>query len=364
MIAIIVATPLQLFNSLMIMRHHFPEERCDIFALNITVDMHPILENHKKLDIIDSVFYLKDIWRHRNSFRILLAHIFLTKEQRSFLKEVSNRTYSDLLSTWVGINSTWLLNHLKKFSPKIRVHFYEEGIGVYVSYIYGYYHNIKKMYKLLGYIFEEDVLEDLYMYKPEICTDINYKIKRIPIGNVVDDDYKFIQKLYHQMSIQPYDCKVIYFDSNFENTKHRGFEEKEIVTLLKEQVGVNNLIVRTHPRSSPNTYIENGIKTDPNINMIWEYILASRCIPENVIFAAPFSSALFTPKFITGKEPRVLILAKAIINEHASDEWASSFWNCDLDKLVLELITLYKDKSRVKLPNNYNEVIAQLNEWK
>ena len=34
MIAIIVATPLQLFNSMVIMRHHFKGEKADLFAFS------------------------------------------------------------------------------------------------------------------------------------------------------------------------------------------------------------------------------------------------------------------------------------------------------------------------------------------
>ena len=41
--AFIVATPLQLFNSLVIMRHFYEGEKCDLFVLNIACDMRPVI---------------------------------------------------------------------------------------------------------------------------------------------------------------------------------------------------------------------------------------------------------------------------------------------------------------------------------
>lgn len=363
MIGIIVATPLQVFNSLIIMRHFFPGEKCDLFALDITCDMHPVLQNYSNIGIIESVYYMTDIWQHRGPLSVFWAHVKMTPDQKKMIKNVSQKKYTHLLSTWVGMNSTWLYNKMILKSPNLKVHFYEEGIGIYTSYLYKNFNGIRYMYKLLGYKFEEDVLEDIFMYRPEICIDVNSKFQRRAIGKINMNDFNFLKPLFKNTSIKSYKSKLIYFDSNFKKTRFEGFDEIEVIKLILSKIDKNRVLIRTHPRSTPQKYMERGLETDGNTNAIWEYILSSGALPEETILVAPFSSALFTPKFILDLEPRVIILGKAIKNEHLEDAWSEYFWTSNLEHMCLEFKSLYHDKSRVMIPNNYNEVVRLLDMW-
>ena len=77
--AFIVATPLQLFNSLVIMRHFYEGEKCDLFVLNIACDMRPVISRFHALNVIDSVYYLDDVCQHQSRLGIIWDHIYITK---------------------------------------------------------------------------------------------------------------------------------------------------------------------------------------------------------------------------------------------------------------------------------------------
>ena len=47
-IAFLVATPLQLFNCLIIMKHHFPRQQADLFVLDIACDMRLWIKGRKQ----------------------------------------------------------------------------------------------------------------------------------------------------------------------------------------------------------------------------------------------------------------------------------------------------------------------------
>ena len=157
--AFIVATPLQLFNSLVIMRHFYEGEKCDLFVLNIACDMRPVISRFHALNVIDSVYYLDDDLQHKSRLGIIWDHIYITKIQRRILSEARNKDYTDLFTTWVGRTSTWLYTKLSK-NKKLNIHFYEERIGVYIAEIKSLYGYIKLMYKILGYKFDVDNAQD------------------------------------------------------------------------------------------------------------------------------------------------------------------------------------------------------------
>lgn len=102
MIAVIVATPLQMFNSFMIMRHHFPNDRMDVFALDIACDMHKCISRYARADIIQDVFYIDDVCRRHTKTGIAADYLFTTEKQKKLLNSISKKRYTDLFSTVVG----------------------------------------------------------------------------------------------------------------------------------------------------------------------------------------------------------------------------------------------------------------------
>ena len=136
MIVFVVATPLQLFNSSLILRHHFNGEKADLFVLDIACDMHEVINNYHAINIFESIYYIDDVCKKSSRMGILYDHVFTTRKQRRWLREVYHKKYSDMFTTLVGRTSTWIFSKLYNHNNDLKLHFYEEGLGVYMTSIY------------------------------------------------------------------------------------------------------------------------------------------------------------------------------------------------------------------------------------
>lgn len=77
------------------------------------------------------------------------------------------------------------------------------------------------MYYLLGYKYEGDYLQDLYMYNPDLAFN-NEIIKMIPIGSAQEEDIMYIKSVLEVDNILQYRTKGIYFENDFEVRNLRG----------------------------------------------------------------------------------------------------------------------------------------------
>ncbi len=360
--AFIVATPLQLFNSLVIMRHFYEGEKCDLFVLNIACDMRPVISRFHALNMIDSVYYLDDVCQHQSRLGIIWDHIYITKIQRRILSEARNKDYTDLFTTWVGRTSTWLYTKLSK-NKKLNIHFYEEGIGVYIAEIKSLYGYIKLMYKILGYKFDVDNAKDLYLYQPSLCRNVNSNLKLVKIGDVTEGDVSFFNLAINSNNINPYSTKSLFLENDFTNTVFEGIDETLIIDTIALTIGVYDVAIRLHPRTSNNKYDRNKYLLDSNTDISWENLLALEKSIENVVLITTVSTAVLSPKIIYGREPKVIILGLAIKNEFPDKEWAKHFWTNSYRDFILAFKDLYNDKSLVMIPENFEEMKMILKKW-
>ena len=234
MIAIVVATPLQLFNSMMIMRHHYSNEKCDLVVLTFACEMQEKVDNYMSFGIIRNTYYMRKAPDYRTKLGKIWNLLFPNKEQKKVLKGLSGSNYNVLLTTVVGETSSWLYTKIVKANPQMKLGFYEEGLGVYTSGIVTTLKRNKILYKFLGYKDYGDHLKMLYMYRPDICVNINNFVQRIPIGFVTEEDKKSLANSINNLSIKPYTCKAIYFDGHFSHYKaYKYFDENVLIDRLE-----------------------------------------------------------------------------------------------------------------------------------
>ena len=356
MIVFVVATPLQLFNSSLILRHHFNGEKADLFVLDIACDMHEVINNYHAINIFESIYYIDDVCKKSSRMGILYDHVFTTRKQRRWLREVYHKKYSDMFTTLVGRTSTWIFSKLYNHNNDLKLHFYEEGLGVYMTSIYETYNGIKLMYSILGYKFEAAYVRDIYVYEPILCRVNNLKIPYKSIGKIVFDDERLISRTMGNSSFIPYDIEAIYFENAFEHTVFEGINENKIIDEICKVLGSNNLSIRLHPRSSINKYKNCGYRLDKNLGIPWENIIANSRNIDDIILITINSSAVFSPKLIYNKEPRIVVLALAISNEFKNENWASSFWQENFQEFVLSFKQLYSNKERIQIPSSFREL--------
>ena len=359
MIAFIVATPLQLFNSMMIMRHHFCNEKCNLFILDIACDMHSYV-NMINSDNIESCYYFSKIYSHKSVFHTFWESIHTNEEQKKILAEINKSEYSHLFTTWVGYSSTWIYTRLKKFNPNMKLHFYEEGIGVYIKDIRILAKRTVWLYKMLHMYYDMDFIQDIYMYSPQLCQDMNNLYPHIPIGMISDADRAVVGHSFKD-NLSPYTSEIIYFECNFQNSRFSDVDECEIVDFISNALGAGRLVVRTHPRSNPLRYTNKGYCIDRNCDKNWEILMSLQSSLHDLVLISPFSSSIFYPKIMFDQEPRLIIIGKCIKNENPMLQDVEKFWPSNLDTMANALKLSYRDSSRVMIPENYIELKEILN---
>ena len=360
MIAFIVATPLELFNSLMIMHHHFSGDKVDLFVLDIACDMRPVIEKCREESQIDDVYFLDDICKRPSRIGTIYDHVHLTGKQRKFLNVIRDKEYTDLFSTWVGSPATWIFTKIKKRNPKLHLHFYEEGTGVYLRKICLDYHGIKFLYKILGYFCESDYIEDIYMYAPQlaqITSDVC--LKSIGCANQNDiENFAYLKK-----DIIPYSEKVLFLENNFYSLPEYNVNEEQLLDIISKIISKEQIKVRLHPRTRENNYTTLGYSVDGNKSVPWENIVGFKDVIGDLILISTISTAVFTPKLIYGYEPRVVLLGNLIDNERELFSASGQFWSEKFRNLAFNFSELYSDQSRISIPGSVEELLDVLKKW-
>lgn len=354
-VAFIVATPLQLFNSLIIMKHHFPNQKADLFVLDIACDMRKWIKERKKDRQIHKVYYAFDVCKHQSRIGTIIDHIYTPESSRRILNNCKKTRYSDFFTTWVGSPATWLYTKLWKTNPDIKLHFYEEGTGVYTTPLFQDYGHIKTMYKLLGYRSETDYVEDLYVYCPSLY---HGNLPTVEIGTVTEED-KAELITDQGFKLEKYDKEIIFFDNPMNKPEYKGVDQFPILADLEEVAGKSNIMVRVHPRDKSGVFEEKGFSEDSNTGIPWEEILLYEDFSDKILVTS-FSTAVFSPKIICNQEPRIIFLKKALLEKDSN----KSEGNMDsFDRFAEGVKEMYSDSSRICIPGTREEMIEQLQEW-
>ncbi len=353
MIAVIVATPLQMFNSIVIMRHFFPGDTMDLFVLDIACDMHECIERYRSLDEVGDVYFLDDVCKKKSRAGIVFDHIYTTKKQKGILRSIRTKTYQDMFTTYVTRPATWLYTKLIKRNPDMRLHFYEEGIGVYTRQLYESYNGIKRMYQLLGYRCEADYVEDMYVFQPALYRGTKLPLKKI--GKVTGQDTEYIRGK-SDFPVYPYARCILFLENAYDGTPMDGLDECQIIDEIISAVGKENVWIRLHPQSPKDKYRDKGYQIDRNSQVPWEDLIARNARIEQVLLVTVLSSAVFTPKMIYGKEPGIIVAGRAVSMEYPGAGWAAACWNREYEQFVEGVAGLYQDKAKIMIPDSYGAI--------
>lgn len=365
MIAFIIATPLQLFNSVYILMTNHKNEKADFYIMDFAVDMDKYLVNLNKLEGLNNIYSLKHLKKNKGKYGVIKDYFFSNK---SIFKE---KVYSDLYTTWIGDRSTLIFNELSKNNNNIKLHFYEEGIGVYTQDICNYGRLISKMFRLFNLKYDKEYIEDVFVYQPKLL----YKEIKQPPAKIakIDKTNKEIKdtinKLFNYKRKRAYNEKIIYLENCFfrdeQDARYETYKTLDQISLLKrieEVVGRENIIVRKHPITKGTAYESSGFRVDEFIDIPWELILLNGNFKDKILMTI-LSTAVLSPKIMFDEEPTVIILAKAYKNEFSDKEiWAKELWSESFEALIEKIKSIYSDSSKIIVPENFNELDKILEE--
>ena len=368
MIAFLIATPLQFYNALSILALSYNNEKADFYVYSFAVnDLLRITEKASELHCVGEIINLSDYNKNKGRIGFLLE--LLLNDKTRF----KNRIYSDLFITYTGNRNQIICNELYKNNPNLKVHFFEEGIGIYVksfmipeqrNALYGV------LYKLVGYKRVMENISTIHVYRPELIEKKNINITPIPDVKCIypirrETSPLLFDQLCSIFQIKEYnfDQKFVYFDQWFYTSKtdkeyqvYKDFSQAKFLRKIEHRTDVK-ILVKKHPVTKNQDYESLNFNTLNDLG-IWELFLMRNNVSNSILLTL-FSTAVFTPKILYDQEPYVVLMGKAIKNEAARygiSDTLGRIWNSSIEVFANNIKKSYTDSGRFFIPESIDEL--------
>ena len=283
--------------------------------------------------------------------------LFAEKTMAFFLPK--NVAYSYFYSSSRAIMKTIMQHVLLKRNPRMKKVIYEDGMGTYAADSHPLnatrYKRVAE--KLLGWNLERTNLTSIIANIPGLV-DLPEHLKGCTVGQMprLEINQNTVSVLEDIFSIKEGDKikqSYIVFDtvrnvSNDFTIAHLALLD-ECYDIISKIVGKDNMICKPHPKSVCLSHANIPIYPYQEIPM--EVLYASMPGLENRILITLTSTAVFTPKILFNKEPRVICLHKIIKNTKRTNVF---------DNIFEKFKSCYADKARVIAPRTVDELREQV----
>ncbi len=364
----------------------FSEERGDLFVRMGPHISETLISAVKASGAYDNVYCFDPVNIDYNKVKVCK----IPKVRVFFLKKVSEEAYAGLLESvcgnksynrvilpWFYADSVFMMSYWERFADSMKVTLVEEGTSSYcftkkqMSFPMFNAPTLRAKFKrymtegILANRFAK-MIDSICIYRPEYCRpDIDYKKLELPkikqesnpvlhnilVNAAVDLEY---QKLLS------YDERnVIYFSSY--NTEDLNWDARstQILDAIVNAGGDENVVAKIHQNQTTHAQrfagkYEERIYVDRD-KYLFEGLYVQTKNRNNKVLISCISTAAINPKFMFDEEPYVIFTFRLYDGYRQRgverDDWMAN-----------ALISAYKDKSKVKIPNSVYELEEMIQE--
>lgn len=359
MIAFVAATPYQVFTCINIRLHQHKNEQADIYLMRFAVDLAEIYHSLKQTNVFTNVYVLNTVGMKSSKWGVIKDFWFT---ERNVRRTFRSKCYRLLYITQVGDRNNLFYNLLLRKNKEMKLYFYDEGLSVYVTGFYESSENMKMLFHLMRYRYVNDYIDCLKVYKPDML-QVRFQCAISQIPHVQKNDALFLNMVncafnYKNSNDQYDDYRYIYLEQRFGRyldtetyRKDYRFDHIELLNIVAEQIGNENILVKKHPITQDDIYEEKGYSLAKNYKIPWEVILLNKDMHNKVLITVN-STAVLTPKMVFNEEPYVVILAKALKNEGKSDK----VWTDEIQQMVNSVYQSYEHTEKFIVPSDFAEL--------
>lgn len=191
----------------------------------------------------------------------------------------------------------------------------------------------------------QDRVSAIYLYRPDLCTkalNANYEV----LPRLNEQCYKQIKCIIQQYTDSNYLKNDFIFFTQPIVSQRYSQKQHELIDCLSK----TNYAIKIHPLDNFADFCE----CNTNSTGVWE--IDSHDVCENQILISAFSSALFTPKLLYGKEPYLIFTYKLFGKGLLSEKYISY-----IDRFSKS----YTNKTKIFAPKDlleFSEIIEKLNQ--
>lgn len=314
-------TVYQIFVSLWIKQTFLKNETTDIIITDHMNNGDYLCEQLKKFSSFDECFYTKTYNFARNKHKLgkrtnALADYMPSFYLKNFIK--IKHKYTNLYISNVDYFSQLLYNSLYHKS-KCTLHLFEDGLSTYTKIFEKFYTSTRiQSPTKLNHIFKTisiyDHVHNLFLFNPPFLQWAPpFPITIIPkITNVSPDFLKQCNNIFeYDDKIDTYAEKYIFFEESFA-CEGTPINDLELFESIAQNVGKDNIIIKTHPRNPSNRFCNNGFKTNTNTTIPWEIVILNMKNDNEKVFVGVCSGSLFNPKILFEKNIKSYSLYKLV----------------------------------------------------
>ncbi len=213
----------------------------------------------------------------------------------SVYSDISDK-YDELLVHNFDISTFSLFSVLKKRNKRLICNRIEEGIISYRNIEARAKKNdlIEWWHRLIYRTDLKQSCEYFYCFFPQFYNG-PYKAKNIPLIEP-DSEIKTILMKIFDVSIDEsdYKQKYLYFTSVYDFEGGKSIGEFELISILAEKIGKDNLLIKMHPRDTRGIYENNGYFVDRHSSIPWEVLQICKDFSDKVLLSTNSTSIVST----------------------------------------------------------------------
>jgi len=299
-----VCTYYQLITAIQIKVKIYPNAIADVIINDLSNDYLKIIERLKNLNVFRNVF-TATFWQKSNLITKTKKAVNILINNNSYAEkccDINVWDYDEFLFYSYSYFNSCLYYTLKKRNPQIAYKRFEEGYICSIVFNLSIPTSVYMQHMLEKYYNHTDIfdVDEAFFYEPDLVLVADKYKKMTAIPKLDRNDTEIISILNsvfdYSNTVDEYDKKYIFFEQCFLDD---GIEMDDLDLILKiaDKVGRENLMVKLHPRSKSDRFIEYGIKTNKNTSVPWEVIIMNNNFSDKV-FLTITSGSVLSPRII------------------------------------------------------------------
>lgn len=257
----------------------------------------------------------------------------------------------------IGCPNPYMVNFIS-FHRGAKVIFIEEGTGSYHGKIGEDIQTVtaKKLQRVSGRGSGLVIPGEIVLYRPELSrSGYNAKLTQLECIKPDSEWFEKIEKIFKVDNSSSFIRNKWVYLGQPQYPNYQGDYYPNDQMILKKIIDCNKeTIIRPHPAEQVDKY--DTYNYDSSRSQ-WE-VIAGKYIDSNNVLIGISSTALFTPKLIYDTEPTIIITIGLF-----KDYCPPNVLN-DLMSLIYDYTALYRDKKKVLIPANMDELTTVLKELK
>lgn len=291
--------------------------------------------------------------------RGLLQVLNSKKEVGSFLQP--DISYDVFYSSSRAHIKLLMRRELERRNPEMRFVTFEDGLGTYSAQSHEL--NSSKLRRLVDTVLGWDSFKPsktiMMVTHPELF-ELPNRLSTVPIKKMpsivgTENNRRMFLDVFDAHEEDIIEERVILFDvTRGIYNNDLGVDTKmldECYQIVVDKYSCNQVICKPHPRSTVKTEVALNEYTKTGIPV--EILYAGMPDLERRILIGTFSTALFTPKMMFGKEPTIICLHQIV--------WPN---NMKIPPVFEKLSKMYKHQDRIFAPENLDELNTYLSRIK